>query len=296
MPYHQAPQACPTLLGRERRGTSLRRVALREAQPLATRGHRHTVPGREQDRLYLPVDGPLCPTREERQSPEDQGSREAKAVPAFSAADVAEVSKERHEVLRKGFRAQSMASEASRTIFTEAYHQAHGPPAAQVIVRADGARWIWNLGADLVPHAIQILDFAHAKHSLWEAGKLTYGAGSAFLAPWVKERETLLLADKVEQVISPPQHFLALAPALAAIIHYFQQNAGRMRYGTYRHRGFFTGSGDIESAGKQLAAARVKGPGMRWNVKDLNALLTLRCVFLEQSWQQYWDSRARLAA
>src|SRR5438874_2045408 len=121
------------IFGSEREGTSLRRVALREAQHLATSGHRHTLPCREQDRLYLEVDGHLCPTREERQSPEDQGYREAKAVLAFSAADVAEVSKERHELLRKVFRAQITDSEAFRAIFTEVYHQAHGPHAAQVI-------------------------------------------------------------------------------------------------------------------------------------------------------------------
>jgi hypothetical protein len=165
-----------------------------------------------------------------------------------------------------------------------------------VIVLADGARWIWNLVDDLVPHALQILDFSHAKHYLWEAAKLIYGEGSAFVAPWVQERETLLLADKVEQVIAHLQHFLDLRPARAPIIHYFQQNAARMRYGTYRQRGYFIGSGAIESAGKQITAARIKGPGMRWNVTDLNALLVLRCVFLEHSWQTYWNSCARLAA
>ena len=35
---------------------------------------------------------------------------------------------------------------------------------------------------------------------------------------------------------------------------------------------------------------------MRWNVAELNLLLTLRCVFLEQSWQRYWESQALLAA
>jgi hypothetical protein len=69
-----------------------------------------------------------------------------------------------------------------------------------------------------------------------------------------------------------------------------------MHYGTYGQRGYFIGSGAIESAGTPLAAARVKGPGMRWNVADLNRLLTLRCVFLEQSWQTYWKSQALLAA
>lgn len=131
-----------------------------------------------------------------------------------------------------------------------------------MIVLADGARWIWNLVDQLIPHALQILDFSHAKHSLWEAGKIIYGEGSAFVAPWVKERETLLLEDKGEQGIAHLQHFVDLRPALAPILHYFQHNAARMRYGTYRQRGYFIVSGAIESAGKQITAARIKGPGM----------------------------------
>jgi len=296
VPYHQAPQVCQTLLGTERHATSLRRVALREAQRLTSRGHSHTLPLREQDRIYLQVDGQLCPTREPRQSAEDQGYREAKAVLAFSHHDVAEVSKERHELLAKVLQAKITDSEEFRAIFQTVYRQARGPHAAEVIVLADGARWIWNLVDDLVPHAQQILDFSHAKHYLWEAGKIIYGESSALVAPWVKERETLLLEDKVEQVISHLHQFLDIRPELAPILHYFQHNVGRMRYCTYRQRGYFIGSGAIESAGKQITAARIKGPGMRWNVRDLNALLTLRCVFLEHSWQAYWNSRARLAA
>ena len=97
-------------------------------------------------------------------------------------------------------------------------------------------------------------------------------------------------------MIAHLQRFLDLAPDLDSIIQYFENNIGRLRYGTYRQRGYFIGSGAIESAGKQIAAARIKGPGMRWQVPDLNALLVLRCVFLEQSWQTYWDAQAGRAA
>jgi hypothetical protein len=295
-PYHQAPQVCQTLLGSERHASSLRRVALREAQRLTASAHRQTLPPRERDRIYLQVDGQLCPTREPRQSAEDQGYREAKAVVAFSQHDVAAVSKERHEILHKVLQAQITDSEEFRGIFQQVYQQAHGNQAAEVIVLADGARWIWTMVEDLVPQAIQILDFSHAKHYLWEAGKQIYGDGSAFVRPWVKEQETLLLEDQVERVLAHLECFLDLAPALAPILHYLQHNAARMRYGTYRQRGYFIGSGAIESAGKQLTAARIKGAGMRWNVSDLNALLTLRCIFLEQSWETYWASCAQLAA
>ena len=149
---------------------------------------------------------------------------------------------------------------------------------------------------DLLPHAVQILDFSHAKPYLWEAAKIIYGEGSAFVTPWVKERETLLLEDKVSQVIAHLHAFLDIRPTLAPILHYFEQNQHRMHYGTYRQKGYFIGSGAIESAGKQLAAGRIKGPGMRWNVTEVNALLNLRCVFLDQSWQTYWETQGPLAA
>lgn len=296
VPYPQAPHVCQTLLGSERYASSLRRVALREAERLTKSGHQHTLRKRDHDRIYLQIDGQLCPTRELRQGPEDQGYREAKAVMAFSQADVAEVSKERHELLAKVLKAQITDCESFRPFVAEVYQQAHGPQAAEVIVLADGAHWIWNLVSDLLPHAVQILDFSHAKHYLWEAAKLIYGADSAFVRPWVKEREALLFADQIAQVITHLQHFVDIAPGLESIIHYFQQNQSRMQYGTYQQRGYFIGSGAIESAGKQLTAARIKGPGMRWNVIDLNALLSLRCVFLEHSWTTYWDAQAQRAA
>lgn len=295
-PYHQAPQVCQTLVGSECHAMTLRRVALREAEHLAASAHHQTLPVRERDRLYLEVDGHLCPTREPKARPEDRGYREAKAVVAFSGHDVAEVSKGRHEILHKILQAEITDSETFRSIFAEVYRQAGGDRAPEVLVLADGAHWIWSMVEDLLPHAVQILDFSHVKQYLWEAGKLIYGEGSAFVAPWVKEQEALLLEDNVEQVITRVERFLDLAPALAPIVHYFQQHAARMRYGTYRRRGYLIGSGAIESAGKQLAAARIKGPGMRWNVAELNLLLALRCMFLEQSWQAYWDSQMPLAA
>jgi len=296
IPYHQAPQVCQTLLGRDCHAMTLRRVALREAASLAGSGYHQTLPMRDRDRLYLEVDGHLGPTREPKAGPDDQGYREAKAVVAFSGHDVAEVSKERYEILHKILQAQITDSEAFRSIFTEVYRHAHGERAAEVIVVADGARWIWNMVDDLLPHAVQILDFSHAKQYLWEAAKIIYGEDSACVAPWVQERETLLLADQVPQVLTHRHAFLDLRPTLAPILHYFEQNQARMRYGTYRQRGYFIGSGAIESAGKQLAAGRIKGPGMRWNVTELNALLTLRCMFLEQSWQTYWKTQGPLAA
>jgi hypothetical protein len=176
------------------------------------------------------------------------------------------------------------------------YQQARGPQAAEVIVLADGAHWSWNVVEELIPHAVPILDFSHATQYLWEAAKLISGAASACVRPWVKEREALLFADPGAQVITHLHRLVALAPGRVPLIHSFQQTQARMPYGTYHQRGYFIGSGAIESAGKQLTAARIKGSGMRWNVADLNALLAFRCVFLAHSWPAYGDAQAQMAA
>lgn len=73
VPYHQAPPVCQTLLGSESHAMTLRRVALREAALLAARGPHQTFPLREADRLSLEVDGHLCPTRDPKAGPDDQG-------------------------------------------------------------------------------------------------------------------------------------------------------------------------------------------------------------------------------
>ena len=112
-------------------------------------------PSARGDRLYLEVDGHLCPTREPKDGPDAQGYRGAEAGLAFSGHDVAEVSKERHEILHKLLQAQITDSEAFRSLFTEVYRHARGEQAAEVIVLADGARWIWNLVEDLLPRAVQ---------------------------------------------------------------------------------------------------------------------------------------------
>jgi hypothetical protein len=187
-------------------------------------------------------------------------------------------------------------SEAVRSIFAEVYRQAHGARAAEVIVWAAGARGIGGRVDELLPHAVPILDCSPAQPYLGEAAQLSYGEGAAFVSPGGKARDPLLLADTVPQVIPHLPACLDIRPALAPLLPYFAQNQGRRRYGTSRQRGDFIGAGAIESAGNQLAAGRIQGPGMRWNVTEGNALLKGRCLFLEPSWPKYWKTQGPLAA
>jgi hypothetical protein len=52
-------------------------------------------------------------------------------------------------------------------------------------------------------------------------------------------------------------------------------NIKNIDYATYEKRGWYIGSGAIESGNKLILQRRLKQSGMRWNTKTVQFLLTL---------------------
>ena len=69
-------------------------------------------------------------------------------------------------------------------------------------------------------------------------------------------------------------------------------NAERMRYGQFRQRGLFVGSGVVEAGCKTIVGRRLKQSGMHWTVGGANAILALRCWDLSGRWEQFWEARS----
>jgi hypothetical protein len=86
-----------------------------------------------------------------------------------------------------------------------------------------------------------------------------------------------------------------LARLVDNAIRYFEGNAERMRYPEYRAQGLFVGSAVIEAGCKTVVGARLKRSGMFWTVAGANAILALRCHRLGGKFEDYWESRARVA-
>lgn len=201
------------------------------------------------------------------------------------------------EVIAKESNLQAASSvEQFRPIVQDVYQRSHAEKARHVVALADGAPWIWNIFDEVVPEATQILDYAHMKQYLYEAGKLIYLPGSDLIKPWIHQQEELLFEDKVQEVIDSMKRFVDFAPGLEKIAAYFETNRNRMRYGSFKKAGFHIGSGSIESAGKRIAQGRIKGAGMRWNIKDLNPIIKMRCSLIERSWDMLWPEKLKIAA
>jgi len=156
-----------------------------------------------------------------------------------------------------------------------------------VVIVGDGAQWIWNRAAMFVRRC-EILDFWHALEHAWEFAQLRYGKGSAQADGWVHQIAEDLKAGKVQEVIARLKRMRPKTPqlceSLQALIHYYSENAGRMRYDEYLRLGYGIGSGAVESAHKQVVHARFRQAGMRWSEAGARRLLALRLLLLNDNW------------
>jgi len=156
-----------------------------------------------------------------------------------------------------------------------------------VVIVGDGAEWIWNRATWFI-HRCEILDFWHALEHAWEFARLRFGEGAQQADQWVHEIGIDLKAGKVEDVIARLKRLRPKSPqaraSLDSLIHYYTENASRMKYDEYLRLGYGIGSGAVESAHKQVVHARLRQAGMRWSEAGARRLLALRLLLLNDNW------------
>ncbi|MGH9357903.1 MAG: ISKra4 family transposase [Terriglobia bacterium] len=164
------------------------------------------------------------------------------------------------------------------------------------VVMGDGAEWIWNLAAEHFPGAIQIVDLYHARQHLWELARRLYPHDEGRQKGWMKAHQKRLLDQgKIERLVAALRALKSGNPEVAEKIRteadYFERNADRMRYPTFRRQHLFVGSGVIEAGCKTVIGCRFKRSGMFWTVRGANAILALRCSYLNGRFEDYWEGR-----
>jgi hypothetical protein len=65
---------------------------------------------------------------------------------------------------------------------------------------------------------------------------------------------------------------------------YISNNIKNIDYAAYMKKGYFIGSGAIESGNKIILQDRLKRAGMRWNVDSAQAMLTLKTKAESNLW------------
>jgi hypothetical protein len=187
------------------------------------------------------------------------------------------------------------ADEFGRRLYREAGKRGWNR-AQKRVVMGDGAEWIWNLVAEHFSEAIQIVDLYHARQHLWELVRRLFPNDEGKQKSWMKVHQKRLLdRGRIEKLVGALRAIRSRNPEVAEKLRteadYFERNAERMRYPQFRRQHLFVGSGVIEAGCKTVVASRLKRSGMFWTVRGANAILALRCAYLNGRFEDYWESR-----
>jgi hypothetical protein len=164
----------------------------------------------------------------------------------------------------------------------------------QLTILGDGAVWIWNLAAQHLPQATQIVDLFHAREHVHELANLAARLLAGHRDDWLAERLAELDAGDIGALLAAGRSLKftgSLAGERDKALHYFQANATRMHYAWYRSLGLFVGSGVVEAGCKSVIGQRLKLSGMRWTEQGATGILTLRCLQASNRWDETWQPR-----
>ena len=177
--------------------------------------------------------------------------------------------------------------------------------AGVVIGLGDGGNWIDPLFDREFRLDQRIVDWCHASEHLWDCAKAAHGPDTPQAAVAGERLEALLWDGRVEEVVAalsaesarlgqPLESDGREHPrrVLANNVEYFTRHKEHMRYPQYRKKGWPIASGDTEAGVKQFNK-RVKGTDQFWSEDGVEAVLTLRALWISQDrrWDRHWDNR-----
>jgi hypothetical protein len=167
---------------------------------------------------------------------------------------------------------------------------------AKVIVfLSDGSEWCKTIQREVFPGAVRILDFYHATEHLWQAAIIFFGeANKADYTKWAKPLEELLWQGNITKALAIIKDTCTTTrkdqTPLLNLYNYYKGNEDAMRYKEYRDKGYFIGSGAIESTVKYILTTRFKQTGCHWRLDNAESLIWLRCKYFEGRWAEFWDN------
>ena len=127
----------------------------------------------------------------------------------------------------------------------------------------DGAKWIWNTVAEMLPGCVGIVDLWRAKEHLWEVGRAVCGHGTELCARWSRRVCEALEEGRVDDVLAVLRQHAETCGEAEKCVKHVEGNRRRMRCPAFRRMGLCIGSGAVESMCKGLVGERFKRRGDR---------------------------------
>ena len=216
--------------------------------------------------------------------------RENKTVIAFTDKDMIKRKDGSHIIVKKEYAAFIGSVEQFKGHVLNTAIKAGYGKVKEVVIIGDGASWIRNMSNELFPDAVQILDLYHLKENIYTYAKYKFANNEKEYVPWAE-----IFIDKIEkgnidealQLLPEKSEKTKQEKLPANVINlrtYINNNIDRIHYSKYKEKGYFVGSGAIESANKVILQRRLKQAGMRWSVSGAQYLLSLRAKVESRRW------------
>lgn len=235
--------------------------------------------------LYISMDGSAVNTRVE----DKDGStwREMKLGLTFLDKDIIKRENDSAIITKKEYVTyMGGVTEFKKVLFDSAARAGYGR-VKKVVVIGDGAHWIWNMCKELFPDAECILDFYHMTENVYSYAKELFPSNEKKYGKWA---DTVIYYIKTEQFRNALKK-IADSPLsddsagrTVNLEGYIKNNMDRMRYLEYKNKGYYVGSGMIESGNKIVVQKRMKQAGMRWGVEGAQYMAVLRAKHESNRW------------
>ncbi len=236
--------------------------------------------------LYILTDGAAVNTRIE----DENGStwRENKLVMAFTSKDMIKRRDGNHIITKKEYGAYIGSVEEFKKYMLNVAIKAGYCKVKNVVIISDGATWIRNACKEIFPDAIQILDKFHLVENLYTYAKYKYGEDEKAYTKWVKTIMNNIERGKKEKALKllEKEDYSKLPKGIPNVLIYVKNNIDKIDYQIYQEKGYFIGSGAIESGNKVVLQRRCKQAGMRWSVCGAQYILTLKSKWESALWKQ----------
>ena len=237
--------------------------------------------------LYIQTDGAALNTR----SKDESGStwRENKLGETFSSENIRywtdHKGMRQHQILEKEYISYiGPVSEFRKHLFALALRSGYGRYKDTVIL-SDGATWIRNVAEELFPDAQQILDYFHLCENVNTFAKHLFSMDEQKYKPWAKDVCDELKKSGFRKVLSELENIDRTPNGSPVnLFGYITNNINNIDYAAYVNKGYFIGSGAIESGNKLILQDRLKRAGMRWNPNTAQSVLTLKSKVESKRW------------
>ncbi|MDR1297020.1 MAG: hypothetical protein LBO05_06545 [Deltaproteobacteria bacterium] len=122
------------------------------------------------------------------------------------------------------------------------------------VLLSDGATWIRLMKEELFDNCQQILDYYHLCEKISTFAKEIFSLDEKKYKPWAEKVSKLFKKSKINEAIT---EIKSVKPSLLKkasfdLLEYINNNRDNIDYATYMRKGFFIGSGAIESANRTV--------------------------------------------